>query len=95
MTAAPDDTTVMTDEAIAALKRGNKIEAIKFLRKARGLDLKEAKDAVDAYERQHPEFNTMSPLMPGDPNARRTWTWMLMTIAGAVLMACYLWLERG
>lgn len=36
-------------EALAALQAGNKIEAIKQVRAARGLDLKEAKDLVDRY----------------------------------------------
>ena len=36
-------------EALAALQIGNKIEAIKLVRAARGLDLKGAKDLVDRY----------------------------------------------
>lgn len=41
-------------EAIAALERGNKIEAIKLVREAQGLGLKEAKDAVEAYLKHNP-----------------------------------------
>ena len=40
--------------AVAALQAGNKIEAIKIVRAAQGIDLKDAKGAVDAYIRQHP-----------------------------------------
>ena len=40
--------------AIAALHRGNKIEAIKITRQARGIGLKEAKDAVEDYVRTEP-----------------------------------------
>jgi ribosomal protein L7/L12 len=36
-------------EALAALQTGNKIEAIKLVRAARRLDLKDAKDLVDRY----------------------------------------------
>jgi ribosomal protein L7/L12 len=36
----------------AALASGNKIEAIKLLREASGLGLKEAKDAVEQMERK-------------------------------------------
>ncbi|WP_371136059.1 ribosomal protein L7/L12 [Pseudomonas sp.] len=36
-------------EVVAALERGQKIEAIKLLRELRGMGLKEAKDAVDGY----------------------------------------------
>ena len=41
-------------EVVAALERGQKIEAIKLLRELRGMGLKEAKEAVDHYgcERQ-------------------------------------------
>jgi hypothetical protein len=41
-------------EVIAALERGQKIEAIKLLRELKGIGLKEAKEAVDDYtpERQ-------------------------------------------
>ena len=41
-------------EAIAALQRGNKIEAIKLVREASKLDLKDAKDRVDAYVNNDP-----------------------------------------
>nr|WP_298140119.1 ribosomal protein L7/L12 [uncultured Pseudomonas sp.] len=37
-------------EVVVALERGHKIEAIKLLREARGIGLKEAKDAVDRYK---------------------------------------------
>ena len=35
--------------ALTALAQGKKIEAIKIVRREWGLDLKQAKDAVDAY----------------------------------------------
>ena len=37
---------------VAAIKAGRKIEAIKLLREATGLGLKEAKDLVDCYDAQ-------------------------------------------
>lgn len=46
--ALPDD--VLPDDVLAALRTGNKIEAIKRLREATGLGLKEAKDRVEAHE---------------------------------------------
>ena len=42
-------TKALPPEAIDALQRGNKIEAIKLVREAQKLDLKNAKDRVDAY----------------------------------------------
>ncbi len=41
-------------EAIAALESGNKIEAIKIVRVSRGCGLKESKDLVESYLREHP-----------------------------------------
>jgi ribosomal protein L7/L12 len=41
-------------EAITALWQGNKIEAIKILRQAHHLDLKDAKDKVDQYLSNEP-----------------------------------------
>ena len=40
--------------AEAALLKGNKIEAIKIVRKDRGVDLKEAKDIVEQHVATHP-----------------------------------------
>jgi hypothetical protein len=40
--------------AIEHLRHGRKIEAIKIVREATGLGLKEAKDAVEAYVRRNP-----------------------------------------
>jgi ribosomal protein L7/L12 len=41
-------------EAITALWQGNKIEAIKILRQAHHLDLKDAKNKVDRYVSNEP-----------------------------------------
>ena len=46
--------TALPPDAIAALKRGSKIDAIKCVRLAHGLGLKEAKDSVEAYAQAHP-----------------------------------------
>ena len=46
--------TVFPAEAEAALLKGNKIEAIKIVRKDRGVDLKEAKDIVEHHVATHP-----------------------------------------
>ena len=44
----------LPSEAVAALARGDLIQAIKIVRTATGLGLKEAKDAVEAYA-AHPD----------------------------------------
>ncbi len=46
---SPGSSVELPVEALAALQAGNKIEAIKLVRTARRLDLKDAKDLVDRY----------------------------------------------
>lgn len=41
-------------EVLSALNAGRKIDAIKALRAARGIGLKEAKDIIDRYEDKQP-----------------------------------------
>ena len=50
----PEHSEALPPEAIAALQRGNKIEAIKIVREASKLDLKDAKDKVDDYVKNDP-----------------------------------------
>lgn len=72
-------------DVMAALQRGNKIEAIKLLRKHTGLGLKEAKDQIDAIE-MAPTIS--APLSaPGEVPASsgRGWLWALLVIAGAIV----------
>ncbi|MEL0169176.1 MAG: ribosomal protein L7/L12 [Pseudomonadaceae bacterium] len=40
-------------QVVSALQNGRKVEAIKLLRKQRGIGLKEAKDIVDRYCEEH------------------------------------------
>lgn len=47
--ADPGEPRPLPDAVVAALQRGNKIEAIKRLREDWGIDLKEAKDQVDRF----------------------------------------------
>src|SRR5207247_788457 len=49
-----DPGTPLPADVVAAIQQGDKIDAIKRLRAVRGLDLKEAKDIVDAYVRRDP-----------------------------------------
>lgn len=42
---------------IVAIETGNKVQAIKELRKVRGIGLREAKDLVDAYLEENPLTN--------------------------------------
>ncbi|HZX52745.1 MAG TPA: ribosomal protein L7/L12 [Pseudomonas sp.] len=50
-------------QVVAALERGQKIEAIKLLREFKGIGLKEAKEAVDDYApgRQPGDVSVVQP----------------------------------
>jgi ribosomal protein L7/L12 len=54
MTETPQEDVGLPSAAIEALRKGNKVEAIKILRRERNLGLKEAKDCVEDYVRRDP-----------------------------------------
>jgi hypothetical protein len=79
--------------AIAALQEGNRIEAIKLVREASGLGLKEANDLVHAYIRSQPTLQAKFAA-----SAERTRRGCLFMVASAVaLIAAVLvfWSVRG
>jgi hypothetical protein len=51
---------------IQAIEQGRKIEAIKLLREHTGRGLKDSKEWIDEYERQHP--GSAQPMRKGDSN---------------------------
>ncbi len=55
------DSNELPADVIAAIRANRKIEAIKLLREARGLGLKEAKHAVEAYIRDNPDAVDSAP----------------------------------
>jgi ribosomal protein L7/L12 len=63
---------VLPPGALAHLQAGNKIEAIKELRRVTGLGLKEAKDWLDAYERGDAGPLPTPDYSARDPNASMT-----------------------
>lgn len=67
--------------ALDALQRGNVIEAIKIVRLDGRLGLKEAKDLVDAYLRDHPEVR--GPIEEQSQSASRASLFWILLIAGA------------
>jgi hypothetical protein len=46
-------------DIIKMVKKGRKIDAIKLIRERRNLGLKESKDLVDGYFKQHPELKVI------------------------------------
>ena len=73
----------LASNVIEALRRGNKIEAIRLVREQTGLGLKEAKDAVDAYESTHPKTSSTSPgQVSGGGSGMR---WLIALVVAAVV----------
>jgi hypothetical protein len=73
---------LLPSDVIAALQQGSKIDAIKRLRQARDLQLKDAKDEVDRYIRNNPALARKYEQQ--DSGARRV-LWLLTV--GAILAA--------
>jgi len=70
-------------EAIDALQRGNKIEAIKLVREASKLDLKDAKDKVDDYVKNDPVMQQKFASAQAE-TTRSLFRWLIL-IAVAIL----------
>ncbi len=60
----------LPNEVRELIHAGRKIDAIKQLREARSLGLKDAKQAVDAYVAAHPESIRPRPTGQASPGAR-------------------------
>ncbi len=57
--------------ALEALRQGRKIEAIKIVRQAHGFDLKQAKNAVDAFVKSQPALSASMRRPRGDTGVGR------------------------
>ena len=57
----PGNSPQLPAQAIAALSRGRKIEAIKIVHQQMGLGLKDSKELIEAYAQQHPQ-STATPV---------------------------------
>jgi ribosomal protein L7/L12 len=77
-------------EVALALQRGNKIEAIKLLRLARRIDLKDAKQIIDGAIGQDPRLHG---IRADAADGRRRY--VLVLIALALLAFLYHYLTQG
>ena len=78
-------------EAITALWQGNKIEAIKILRQAHHLDLKDAKDKVDQYVRNEPALQQkMATAQTESLHGLARWLFMLSAQLRSLCITCSL-----
>ncbi len=74
-----------------ALQQGNKIEAINLMRERTGLGLKEAKDAVDAYQQE--SSTSTEGLSPGQVS--RSGSVIGWLVAGIVACIAAYYFLRG
>jgi ribosomal protein L7/L12 len=72
-------------DVIAELEANRKITAIKLLRADRGMDLKKAKELVDAYIAQHPASST-HPVPKSDSGIGRI---VILAIGVGVIYGIY------
>ena len=71
--------------AIAALSNSNKIEAIKIVRQEWGTDLKDSKDAVEAYVKTQPALAaTMQEARARSQPSGLTWLFVVALIGAVV-----------
>jgi ribosomal protein L7/L12 len=82
-----DDPRDIPAEAVAALARGSKIEAIKVVRESRAIGLKEAKEVVEGYVDRHPAVKSRMAQADAE-NARGALRWLVL-VAVAGLLAWY------
>jgi ribosomal protein L7/L12 len=79
-------------DVLEALRRGNKIEAIKLLRERTGLGLKEAKDAVE----MHPQEKVVTAQdSPGQISSSGSAIWWLVALALALIAGYYFFRGPG
>lgn len=76
-------------EALAALRSGNKIEAIKLVRAARSLDLKDAKDLVERYVAAQPGLHQQMEAAGAEQGRKLAFA---MVVAIAIGAAVYFFL---
>jgi ribosomal protein L7/L12 len=72
--------------AVSALQRGSKIEAIKLLREAQGIGLKESKETIERHLASHPELQRRMDAANAD--ARRG---LLRWVVIGAIIAGLLW----
>lgn len=80
MNDAPRDPGNLPPAAVEALRKGKTIEAIKILRQEHGLELRDAKQAVDQYVRANPALEQSLRAAQAEAN-RGCVVWVLGMLA--------------
>jgi hypothetical protein len=81
----PPESRPFPAAAVAALSNGHKIEAIKIVRQEWGTDLKDSKDAVEAYIKTQPAL--AATIQEAGANSQRSGlTWLfVLALVGALI----------
>ncbi len=79
-------------DAIAALNRGNKIEAIKIVRVARHIGLKQSKELVDTYLATQPALQRKIEMKQTEAR-RGCLIWVVSLALAGVAVVYYLFLK--
>ena len=75
-----------------ALRKGNKLDAIRLLREHSGLSLKDAKDAVERHMGSMGDMAGLAQESPGQVRESHTWLWLIA--AALVAFAFYRYFFR-
>jgi ribosomal protein L7/L12 len=89
MTKAIRRPAVLPEPAVAALWRGNVIEAIKLVRLEKNIDLKEAKDQVDEYLRSQPVLKNKVQQVQAEAR-EGLFRWLIFLLGGGSALAYFL-----
>ena len=90
--ASIDQKPALPPEAVAALHRGNKIEAIKVVRAQLSVDLKEAKQRVEHFLRAEPSVYASFAEMR--QRSGQSALWRIALVIGLIVMLMYLWQKQ-
>jgi CHASE3 domain sensor protein len=85
--------TTIPQDAVAALHRGNKIEAIKLVREAQGIGLKEAKDLVEQFLRTDQAVQASFAQMRAQSGGSSLRWWVI--VIGIAALVLYFWRRFG
>jgi ribosomal protein L7/L12 len=88
---APGAAMHANDDVLEALAGGHRFRAIRLYRRRTGVDLRQAKEAVERLALQ--TGRDPSGLAPGEVPRRAAGQWVLPALGVAIVIAIYLWLR--
>lgn len=92
MTQDPAPIPSLPPAALAALWKGELIDAIKLVRQDRNMGLKDAKDALDASMRTQPELQRRKAAVQAE-QIRKFVRWTAARAVLLALAACWFWIR--